>query len=93
MADCLFERDCLSAPFPEKCFFYCIEQILRRVNPSQKRNILKISNTTADAIVAAYQKYTINKFEDLATHLTADELVEIIRVFRTITRQQLDYFR
>lgn len=93
MAACIFERDCLSAPFPEKCFFYCIEQILRRASHSQKRNILKISNTTADAIVAAYQKYTITKFEDLTTHLTIDELEEIIRVFRTITQQQLDYFK
>lgn len=93
MADCLFERDCLSAPFPEKCFFYCIEQILRRANPSEKRNILRISDSTADAIFAAYQRFTINSFEDLATRLTPMQVEEIIRVFRNISQDQLNHFK
>lgn len=93
MADCQFERDCLSAPFPEKCFFYCIEQILRRANPSEKRNILKISGPTADAIFAAYQSFAISGFEDLANRLSTIQVEEIIRTFRTISQEQLNHFK
>jgi hypothetical protein len=93
MADCQFERDCLSAPIPDKCFFYCVEQILRRANPSQKRNVLKISGPTADAIFAAYQRFSINSFEDLANHINPVQLEEVIRIFRNVSQEQLNHFK
>jgi hypothetical protein len=88
MPDC----NCTILPWSDDCFNVCIEKILRKATPEQKRNILHIRADTASAIFNAYQRYSINSFEDLAEHLSLLQIQEIISVFRNLTQEQLNYF-
>lgn len=92
MAGCSY-NDCLIAPIPEKCFYFCIYQILLRANPNEKREILKISDGTSERIFEAFNLFRVNTFEELARYLNPVQLQEVNTVFRNVTQEQLNYFR
>lgn len=89
MSNCS-QKDCLKAPIPSRCFFYCIHQILLKATPDQKRNVLKLQPATATAIFNAINTHHPKDFQELAEYLESVQLEEIIRVFRMITQEQLD---
>jgi hypothetical protein len=92
MATCTY-KDCLKAPIPSKCFFYCIHQILQKATPDEKVNIIGLSHTTAQSIYSAINRYSPRDFQELTQYLEPLQIEEIIRVFRIITQNQLDHFR
>jgi hypothetical protein len=93
MATCSFERDCLKFPFPKDCHDFCVEQILRRINPQQKIEILGISPDTAQALYRIYNRNNISSYADLIRYLTPAQVSEIKQVFQNITNEQLRRLR
>jgi hypothetical protein len=91
MARCSFE-DCFKTPIRDQCFFFCIYRILSKATPGERQSILRLSSSTAQATDIAYQAQSISSFEDLASHLNAQQVDEIISVFRDIKQEQLGHF-
>ena len=91
MATCTY-NDCLKAPIPEKCFYFCIYQILLKANPQDKVSVLRFSHSTAESIFAAYNTFRASNYEELFQHLSAAEINETLGIFRNITQAQLNYF-
>ena len=84
--------NCLKAPIPEKCFYFCVYQILLRANPEEKVSILGFSPNTAQSIFRAFNTFRVTNYEELIRHLLSEEINETLRIFRNITQDQLDYF-
>jgi hypothetical protein len=93
MASCVRSKDCIKTPFSKECRNFCIEATLRIASPDEKRLILRFENATANAIYAVYKEYPIANYDDLARHLTSDQLSEIDMIFTAITQSQLDHFQ
>lgn len=91
MANCKYD-DCLKAPIPEKCFFFCIYQILLKANPQEKVSVLGFSPPTAQSIFKAFNTFHAGNYEELIARLSSSEIGELLRIFRGVTQEQLDYF-
>jgi len=91
MTNCNYD-DCLKAPIPENCFLFCIYQILLRANPQEKVSVLGFSPATAQSIFRAFNTFHARNYEELITRLSPSEIGELLRIFRNVTQQQLDYF-
>lgn len=87
---CDYERDCLKAPIPEKCFYFCINSILKRITPQQKQDILGIGQELAGKLFRIYNSRNISSFSNLKAHLTPTEIASLIDIFQNITQDQLD---
>ncbi|HEY4064130.1 MAG TPA: hypothetical protein VGM30_19625 [Puia sp.] len=91
MANCTY-NECLKAPIPEKCFYFCIYQILLKANPQEKVSVLGFSRETAERIFKAFNTYHAKNYEQMVENLSSSQIEELVRIFRTITQAQLDYF-
>lgn len=91
MAQCTY-KDCLIAPIPDDCFFFCIYQILLRANPEEKVSILRMTRSTAESIFRAFNTFRVSNYEELISRLSRNETSEILRVFRNVTQEQLNHF-
>ena len=91
MANCTYD-DCLKAPIPGKCFYFCIYQILLKANPQEKISILRFTEDTAQRIFEAFNTYHARNYKELVERLSSSQIEELLGVFRNITQAQLDYF-
>lgn len=90
--DCEFKRDCLRSPIPDKCFYFCIFQILQSANKDEKQFVIGLSRECSEAIYSAFNNFSLNRYEDLETRLTNEHSIEVIERFKKITQLQIDYF-
>lgn len=90
--DCDFRRDCLKAPIPQKCFNFCIYQILKSANRDEKQFVIGLSYECSNAIYYTFSNHSINSFDDLAHWLSDEHIVELIERFKKIAQVQVDYF-
>ena len=94
MANCEIKKDCLSIPFPPKCFDFCIEKILRVATRDDKIRVLGMNEDLAHAIFQAYNngKKPIRSFNDLKQALSETQIRNIEKIFYNLTQNQLNYF-
>ncbi|MDC6366615.1 MULTISPECIES: hypothetical protein [Flavobacteriaceae] len=89
---CDFKEHCTKVPFPDECFDYCTQAVVRIATRDEKELILKLDKTLIQKIEGIYDSIPVESFEDLEAGMNQSELDSLRAAFSNLTQARLDFF-